>query len=136
MKSNEILAFISQNPKGCLGTVDGQAPRVRFMDTFRADENGLIFYTSKKKSVFQEIIKNPQVEVCYFAKDTQIRVRGLIEIIEDLKLKKEIVAKRPFLAPFYKQDEDYQNMGLLRLKGTATLWNLQNLTAKPTVIDL
>ncbi len=34
MNKSEILALISKNPMGCLGTVDGKAPRVRFMDTF------------------------------------------------------------------------------------------------------
>lgn len=136
MNSDEILAFISKNPSACLGTIDGQSARVRFMDTFRADENGLIFYTGKKKSVFQQIVKNPEVEVCYFAKDVQIRVRGRMEIIEDLELKKEIVKKRSFLAPFYKKDEDYQDMGLLRLKGKATTWSLKNLTATATFVDL
>jgi hypothetical protein len=44
--------YISKNPMGCLGTIEGQAARVRFMDTFRADENGLIFYTGKKSLFF------------------------------------------------------------------------------------
>jgi pyridoxamine 5'-phosphate oxidase len=136
MNKNEILKFISKNPLGCLGTIEGQAARVRFMDTFRADENGLIFYTGKIKSVFQQILKNPQVEVCYFADNIQVRVRGKMEIIEDLKLKKEIVKNRPFLKPFYKNDEDFEEMGLLRLKGKATVWSLKNITEPVIFVDL
>ena len=63
MDKNEILTFISKNPMGCLGTVDGQSARVRFMDTYRIDENGLIFYTGKVKQVFQQIVKNPQTSL-------------------------------------------------------------------------
>ncbi len=59
-----------------------------------------------------------------------------MEIIEDLKLKKEVVKNRPFLAPFYKKDEDYQHMGLLRLKGKATVWTMKNFTEPTTFIDL
>lgn len=136
MDKNEILTFISKNPMGCLGTIEGLSARVRFMDTFRADENGLIFYTGKKKAVFQQIVKNPQVEICYFADDIQVRVRGKMEIIEDLKLKKEVVTSKPFLAPFYKKDEDYQHMGLLRLKGKATVWIMKNFTKPTTFVDL
>lgn len=136
MDKNEILTFISKNPMGCLGTIDEQAARVRFMDTFRSDENGLIFYTGKVKHVFQQIVKNQQVEVCYYANGIQIRVRGKMEIIEDLKLKKEVVKNRPFLSPFYKKDEDYKQMGLLRLKGKATVWTMKNLTEPTTFIDL
>ena len=136
MNKNEILKFISKNPMGALGTVDGQSARVRFMDTFRFDENGLIFYTRKLKKVFQQVVKNPLVEVCYFANDTQIRVRGQMEIIEDLELKKEVVKSKTFLANFYKKDEDYQHMGLLRLKGQATVWTMKNFTAPTTFVDL
>ena len=136
MDKNKILTFISKNPMGCLGTIEGQSARVRFMNTFHVDENGLIFHTGKTKPLFQQIVKNPQVEVCYFANGIQVRVRGKIEIFEDLKLKKEVVKSKPFLAPFYKKDEDYQHMGLLRLKGKATIWTMKDLTEPTTFIDL
>jgi pyridoxamine 5'-phosphate oxidase len=136
MDKNEILTFISKNPMGCLGTIDGQSARVRFMDTFRSDEHGLIFYTGKVKPVFQQIVKNPQVEVCYYANGTQIRVRGKMEIIEDLKLKKEVVKNRSFLALYYKKEEDYKQMGLLRLKGKATVWTMKSLTEPTTFVEL
>ena len=42
MDKKEILAFISENPMACLGTVDNNQARVRGMETFRADENGLV----------------------------------------------------------------------------------------------
>ena len=42
-------------------------------ETFHVDENGLIFYTNKVKPVFQQIVKNLQVEVCYFANGIQIQ---------------------------------------------------------------
>jgi len=134
MDKKEILAFITANPIGYLGTVDDKAARVRGMDTFRADENGLIFYTSKAKNVFQQMAKNPEVEVCYFAKGTQVRVRGKIEILEDPALKKEIVSKRDFLKPMY--EKSYDGMGVLRLKGKATTWSMQDMTAPTTFIDL
>jgi uncharacterized pyridoxamine 5'-phosphate oxidase family protein len=136
MNKNEILECIAENPMGCLGTVDERSARVRFMDTFRSDENGLIFYTGKQKSVFKQISKNPEVEVCYFAKGVQIRVRGKIEFVDDLKLKKEIVKEKTFLAPFYKQDEDYQHLGVFRLKGKATVWTMKAFTAESTFVDL
>lgn len=137
MNKNEILEFISKHPHGCLGTVDDRAARVRFMDTYRTDENGLIFYTGKAKNLFQQILKNPEVEVCYYAEGVQVRVRGKMEIIEDLQLKKEVVKNRPFLAPFYKKDDDFKHLGLLRLKGKATVWIMKkNLGEPATFIDL
>ncbi len=134
MDKKEILAFITENPMSYLATVDGNKARVRGMETFRADEQGLIFYTSKMKNVFKQIAKNPEVEVCYFAKDVQVRVRGKMEILEDLTLKKEIVDKRPFLKPMY--EISYEGLAVMRLKGKATTWSMQDMTAPTTFIDL
>ena len=104
------------------------------METFRADEKGLIFYTSKTKNVFKQMAKNPEVEACYFAKGTQVRVRGKMEILEDPALKKEIVDKRPFLKPMY--EVSYDGMAVMRLKGKATTWSMQDMAAPTTFIDL
>lgn len=131
----EILTFITKSRVGYLGTVDGVAARVRGMDTYRADEDGLIFYTGKIKDVFKQITKNSEVEVCYFANGIQVRVRGKVEIIEDLMLKKEIVENRPFLKPFYKNG-GYEAMGVFRLKGKATIWTMKDLGKPTTFIDL
>jgi pyridoxamine 5'-phosphate oxidase len=136
MDKKEILAFIVKNPMGYLATVEDNKARVRGMETFRADEKGLIFYTSKVKDVYKQIAKNPEVEVCYFA-ETQIRVRGKMEILEDLTLKKEIVEKRPFLKPIF--ENKYEGLSVFRLKGKATTWSMKQ-GGKPgdpkTFIDL
>ena len=134
MDKKEILAFITENPIGYLGTVDGKAARVRGMDTFRADEKGLILYTSKSKNVYKQMAKNPEVEICYFAKGTQVRVRGKMEMVEDLALKKEIVEKRPFLKA--SVEKGYDNMAVCRLKGKATTWSMQDMAAPVKFIDL
>jgi pyridoxamine 5'-phosphate oxidase len=130
----EIFAFITENPIAFLATVDGKAARVRGMDTFSADENGLTFYTGKVKEVFKQLASNPEVEACYFAKGTQVRVRGKIQILEDQALKKEIIEKRPFLKPMYEKSNE--GMAVMRLKGKATTWSMQNMTAPTTFIDL
>ncbi len=134
MDKKEILAFITDNPMSFLATVDGKAARVRGMETFRADDKGLIFYTSKSKNVFKQIAKNPEVEACYFAKGTQVRVRGKLEILEDAALKMEIIEKRPFLKPMYAVNTE--GMAVMRLKGKATSWSMQNMAAPTTFVDL
>jgi pyridoxamine 5'-phosphate oxidase len=134
MDKKEILAFITENPMSNLATVDGKAARVRGMETFRADEKGLIFYTNKNKDVYKQIAKNPEVEACYFAKGTQVRVRGKMELVEDEALKKEIVEKKPFLKQIYAGN--YAGMGVMRLKGKATTWSMQNMAAPATFVDL
>jgi len=135
MDKKEMLAFIKENPMGYLGTVEDNKARVRGMETFRVDEKGLIFYTGKIKNVFKQIAKNPEVEVCYFAKGTQVRVRGKMEILEDLALKKEIVEKRPFLKAVH--EKSYDSLAVLRLKPVqASTWSVQNITGGTTPVDL
>lgn len=104
------------------------------MDTFRADENGLIFYTDKSKNVCKQILKNPEIEVCYFAKGLQVRVRGKAEPVEDLDLKKEIVSKRPFYGEMF--EEDYKQMAVFRLKGKATTWTMEDGDGPAKFIEL
>ena len=123
MNKQEILAFISKNNIGYLSTIEGKGARVRAMDTFRADENGIIFYTDKSKNVCKQMLSTPEVEVCYFAKGLQVRVRGKAVLDEDINLKKEIVAGRPFYGEM--TESDYQEMAVFRLKGKATTWTME-----------
>ena len=124
MDKKEILAFISKHNIGYLATVEGKAARVRAMDTFRADENGIIFYTDKAKNVCKQILKTPEIEVCYFAEGLQVRVRGKAVLDENITLKKEIVKARPFYGEM--TDGDYKAMAVFRLKGKATTWTMES----------
>jgi uncharacterized pyridoxamine 5'-phosphate oxidase family protein len=123
VNKKEILAFITINNIGYLATIEGEGARVRAMDTFRADENGIIFYTDKSKNVCEQLLSTPEVEVCYFTKGLQIRVRGRAVLDEDIKLKKEIVKARPFYGEM--TEEDYKDMAVFRLKGKATTWTME-----------
>jgi pyridoxamine 5'-phosphate oxidase len=134
LDKKEILSFITTNNIGYLATTEGKAPRVRGMDTFRANETGLIFYTDKSKNVCKQMVMNPEVEVCYYARGIQVRVRGKIEMVEDLALKKEIVSKRPFYGEM--SEEDYNDMAVFRLKGKAATWTMQGGDAPEGFIDL
>jgi uncharacterized pyridoxamine 5'-phosphate oxidase family protein len=134
LNKKEILKFIAENPISFMATIEGKAARVRAMDTFRADEGGLIFYTDKSKNVCKQIMKTPEIEVCYFAKGLQVRVRGKAVLDEDIKLKKEIVAARPFYGDM--TDEDYQAMAVFRLKGKATTWTVESGDTTAEFIDL
>ena len=100
MTREEIIRFINENQACHLATVEDGKPRVRGMMAYRADPSGVIFHTGTAKSLAQQIRKNPHVEACFNSKDMQVRVSGVAEILEDLALKKEIVAARPFMKPW------------------------------------
>jgi pyridoxamine 5'-phosphate oxidase len=125
MDKKEILAFITANPVGFLATVEGNKPHVRAMGTYQADENGIIFSMQSVKDVFKQLVNNPEIEVCYWANNIQIRVNGKVQPITDMTLKKEIVEKRPFYKPGVEKDGwDYVGAFILK-HGKATVLDMK-----------
>jgi uncharacterized pyridoxamine 5'-phosphate oxidase family protein len=120
----EILAFITANPTAYMATVEGKKPHVRAMGTYRADENGIIFSMQSPKDVYKQLVKNPEVELCYFANGVQVRVSGQMQQITDMATKKEIVEKRPFYKPGVETD-GWDYVGAFKVK-----------KAKATVLDM
>lgn len=99
MDKKEILDFITKNPTHFLATAEGNKPHVRPFGTYRADEKGLIYFTQDVKDVYKQLAKNPEIETCYYASEITLRIRGRVKWLDDMALKKEIVAHREFLKP-------------------------------------
>lgn len=145
MNKSEILAFLRDNPAFYLATAEGNNPHVRGLLLYRADENGIVFQTWKTKDIHQQLSENPRVELCFnnyqgishrkISASTQIRVSGLVELVEDLELKKEILSKRPFLKALI-QETGYE-LAIYRLrKGVAAIWTMENNFAPKNYIEL
>ena len=140
MNKNEVFEFLDTNPVFHLATIEGNKPRVRGLLLYKADENGIIFHTGKMKDLHKQLTKNPQVEMCFnngnFENLIQIRVSGSVELIEDLKLKKEIVQKREFLKPWIDQ-MGYEFLAVYKLKkGVATVWTMKTNFAPKEFIEI
>jgi pyridoxamine 5'-phosphate oxidase len=101
MNKSQLLEFIGTNPVCHLATVEGDQPKVRGMMMYRADDDGIIFHTGDFKDLYQQLIANPKVEVCFNSTDQrkQVRISGLAEILDDMELKKEIASACPFMKP-------------------------------------
>ncbi len=124
MTHEQILEFLNANPVCHLATCEGQQPRVRGMMMYRADSTGLIFHTGNYKALARQLAANKQVEVCFNSQDTQVRVAGVAEIVEDLGLKKEIVAARPFLKPWV-EERGYDLLVVFRVtQCQAAVWTM------------
>ena len=127
MVKEELFQIMNENPVFHLATMDGAQPRVRGMLLYRVDEQGIIFHTASTKDVNQQIQKNPKVELCFQGQGIQIRVSGVLEQVQDDKLRDEIFAHptRKFLQAWKAQGID----GLLqifRLKnGEAVTWTME-----------
>lgn len=99
MNREQILQFLNANPVCHLATIDGNVPHVRGMAIYKADATGIMLQTWNFKTVYKQISQNKHVELCFNGKGTQVRVAGVVEILNDLDLKKEIAEARPFMKP-------------------------------------
>jgi len=137
MNKAEILAFLNANPDCHLATVEGNKPHVRGIGIYRADENGIIFETSTVKDLYKQLSKNPNVELCFnnYKDGIQVRVSGAVEPVDDVELKDEIIAQRPFLKQRVEEG-GYKAMAVYRLKGVAHVWTFATNLAPKTYIQL
>lgn len=142
MNREEIYALMEKNPVFFLATVEDSQPRVRGMLLYKADENGIIFHTGTMKALYEQVLKNPKVELCFNGNGTQVRISGKLEIIEDNNIKDEISEHptRRFLKPWKESGElsnFYETFAVFVLRnGIATTWNIEQNFAKKEFIQL
>jgi len=138
MVKENIFKLMNENPVFHLATMDGDSPRVRGMLLFRADEEGIIFHTASTKDVFSQVMANPKVELCFQGQGSQIRVSGILEQVNDEKLKNEIFnhPSREFLRGWKEKGID----GLLEIfslkNGTVVEWTMATNFEEKSPISL
>ena len=126
MTRHEILELVRENPVSHMATVEGGSPRVRAMETPIVDEKGLTFLTGTHKDVCRQLLADPSVELCYWSpeKGLQLRIRGMMELLSDESVKREIVeTKFTFLKPVVERN-GWKALSVFRLSGgTVRVWS-------------
>ena len=138
MVKEEIFQLMNENPVFHLATMEDDQPRVRGMLLFKADEEGIIFHTASTKDVFKQIMKNPKVELCFQGNGRQVRVAGVLELVNDENLRNEIFnhPSRLFLRTWKENGIDVL-LQIFRLKnGTAVEWTMETNFAEKKPIEL
>ncbi len=136
MNKDEILAFINANPTAYLATAEGAQPHVRAMGTYKADELGILIQLSTVKEMYQQLVKNPKVELCYTGSGKQIRVAGIAEFIEDKAFKEQVLKDRPFLKPLVDAN-GLDVIKVFRVAGaTAVVWTMATNFAPKEYVKL
>jgi pyridoxamine 5'-phosphate oxidase len=138
MNRDEMRAFMRANPNCCVASVDDDKPHTRVLTMYKLDDNGIVLQSDKRKDLYKQVLKNPQVEICFCdtTKYVEVRVNGRMEIVEDLALKKEIVESRPFEKPVIEKS-GYDTIVVYRLKnGKATGWSFTTEVEPKTWVDL
>ncbi|MFC1945917.1 pyridoxamine 5'-phosphate oxidase family protein [Chloroflexota bacterium] len=137
MTKAEIIELIKANRVCFMATVEGNKPHVRAFAIHDADENGIIIQTWTLKDVHQQILNNPEVELCFtdLKAGIQVRISGKAEIIEDLAIKQEVVEDHPFIKPTV-EEKGYDVVALYRVRGKATVWTKATNFEPKTYVDI
>jgi len=124
MTKEDIISFVNANPVCYLATVEGNAPHVRAMGMYKADNRGILLQTGAIKGMYNELIQNPKIELCFNGGEKVVRISGKAEFLEDQNLKEEIVKSRPFLKPLVNA-QGYDVIKVFRVANAiATVWTM------------
>ncbi len=136
MDREEILAFLNANPSCHLATMEGDQPRVRGMFMYRAGEKGIIFHTGDFKSLYSQLKENKKVEICFSSPEKQVRVEGVAEIIDDAKLKQEVLEARSWIAPLMGQRGEDALIIFRITDCKAAVWTMETNLEPKTFVSL
>jgi len=100
----KILAFLKENPVFYFATEDGDKPRVRPFGFFMEYEGKLYFGIGKHKQSYQQILKNPNVEICTSSpKYEWIRISGIAVADDRPEVVEAVFTKMPNLRDLYNE---------------------------------
>ena len=100
MDIQDCIQFANDNPLCYVATADRDQPHVRALLMWFADENGFYFGTMTPKRFWEQLEKNPKVEICFFNGATDLmaskmmRVTGDVELLRDKELNARLVEER------------------------------------------
>jgi pyridoxamine 5'-phosphate oxidase len=130
MDLSEYVQFATDNPVTYIATNDGDQPRVRAFAMWFADTTGFYYHTGTPKSVYQQLLKNPKTELCFFAPgdmDTMkmMRVSGEVEFLEDKSLEERLYKDRPWVKDVMKSAPKGARIAIFRIAhGEAYFWTM------------
>lgn len=115
----EALQFLKDAGTFYLATVDGDQPRVRPFGAVAEFEGKLYIVTNNEKDVYQQMQKNPKIEISGMSKDGKW-IRLAAEAVRDdrLEARKAMLDANPSLRNMYSEDD-----------GKVEVLYLQNATA-------
>lgn len=137
MDKNEIFKYLNDCKIFYLATAEGDTPHVRGIFLYKADETGISFTTGKMRDLYKQLKANPKVELIFTQEKSSIRVSGrVVEFDDDLDLKKEIVASRPFMKPWIDA-AGFAPMALFKVVDcVATTWSFDKTLEPKTFVNL
>ncbi|MBN2403750.1 MAG: pyridoxamine 5'-phosphate oxidase family protein [Spirochaetes bacterium] len=126
----DFIKFANENHVSFLATSENDQPHVRALGFWFADETGFYFQTGAMKELYMQLKKNPKTEVCFYkpgdGAGKMLRITGVIEFLDDARLKEKCLADRPFLKSLGMK-ADSSALILFRIThGKGHFWTMEN----------
>jgi uncharacterized pyridoxamine 5'-phosphate oxidase family protein len=102
----EVYDFLKKCGTYYLATAEKDQPRVRPFGTINLFEDKLYIQTGKVKSVSQQIVANPKIEICAFDNEKWIRVQANAIADDRREAKQHMLDAYPNLKNMYSADDD------------------------------
>ena len=102
----DVYKFLKKADTYYLATVEDGMPRVRPFGTVNIFEGKLYIQTGKEKTVFQQLMANPNAEICGCYKGTWLRVSGKLVDDNRVEAKKSMLDAYPNLRGRYNENDD------------------------------
>ena len=106
-------------------TVEDGAPRVRPFGFSMVFEGRLYFGCGTHKAAYEQMLKNPEVELCSFQKGAFVRVRGRAVMDDRPEVQAAMYEAGPFLKESYNEQTGHyhicfylENMSAMEFHGT------------------
>ena len=123
MRVNEIADFLKKCHVFFIATDDGGQPRVRPFGAYVAANGELYFMTTAGKAVYEQIRRNPRVEISGYTEGEWIRLTGEAEFLDDPELRKAFVKASPERARmFYKMPKAARKLLLEKMPGLKNMF--------------
>ena len=104
---NEVLEFLKDCKRFFVATTEDGKPKVRPFGFIMTHEDKLYFATGNQKPFFQQIMSNPEIEICGVNQKMEwIRLSGKAVPDSRLEIKQRAFEESPFLKNNYKSVEN------------------------------
>lgn len=115
----EVYTFLKNCGTYYLATMDGDQPRVRPFGTIDLFNAQLTIQTGRSKSVAQQMLANPQVEICAFDGQRWLRLAAKATEVADQAAQEHMLDAYPDLRAMYSPG-DGNTMIFALTEATAT----------------
>lgn len=102
----KALIFLSAHRDMAFATVEGGKPKIRVFQIMKREKDTLYFATATHKEVYQQLQKNPFVELLAMDGNISVRVKGKAIFDVSDSIGKEIYETNPVLIRLYHSYSD------------------------------